>query len=568
MSYDYEAMKKAKNWHHDIKKIGKDWIETVVQRYQRSKDPGLLDSIIKNYAIFRPGWARAFAPFFGDDVEEGSAVHDKVVWSSAEKFKRNKTKKGDGLAFNAYLVSGLLNTLKNLYNQKTSHKNHPRKKCPICGDQVYKIDEKHLAHRMTTNKYRKLHPKAPLSSPDGRTVCPVSGEKVEEITEWRLNRLNGSYSLDDFRAEFPDLSPKEAKCPMTGMTVTMTPEYPASLGDGYEERQFIRDFPSCEAIMSCPFTGKKMLGMTQERLDAALGQSSTDKRVSMRSFVLSNKNVTLRARRLKVRNPYTKKMVDQLTPQMLAEAGTNVKDHLARYAKIWIDKFYPDTVCCPFTGRRVKQIRHSDLEKLGRTPIDFYNAVSEYPLFRYQVKCVECGKWVDNIWEHLEAVPHFYAESLTLQEYEASFGQNATQAYVSNNSYVENESGDSIHVADLFAKVTKKPVDMMEVEDSLSKVAKDEMDKRLVSSVRSASTLEDVFFAAAEKRIMPLKFKFALGMTKEVRAAVKTALGFADFDIAKPPNIGTKEVVVMVPSRSTLRARMMRLIEESDIMEG
>lgn len=568
MAYDYEAMKKAKNWHHDIKKIGADWIETIVQRYQRSKDPGLLDSIIKNYAIFRPGWARAFAPFFGDDVEEGSAVHDKVVWSSAEKFERKKTKKGDGFAFNAYLVSGLLNTLKNLYNQKTSHKNHPRKKCPICGDLVYKIDEKHLSHRMTTEKYRKVHPKAPLSSPDGKTTCPVSGDRVDEVTEPYLNRLLGAYSMEDFLAEFPDLSPKEVQCPMTGMMVAITPQYPASLGGpGYGEKEFIRDFPSCEAIITCPFSGEKTLGMTQERLDAMFGQFSTKKRVSLRSFLLSNKHVTLKARRTKVRNPYTGKMVDQLTPQMLAEAGTNVKEHLAKYAKMWIDKPYPDTVCCPFTGRRVKQVRRSDLEKLDRTVIEFYNAVSEYPLFRYQVRCEECEKWVDNIWEHLEATPHFYAESMTLQEYEASFGQNATQAYVSNNSYVENESGDSIHVADLFAKVAKKPIDMMEVEDSLSKVANDEMDKRIVAAIRHSSTVEDVFFSAAEKRIMPLRFKFALGMTKEVRMAIKASVGFSDFDIAKPPNIGAKEVVVMVPSRSSLRARLMRMIDESDIMD-
>lgn len=568
MPYDYEAMKKAKDWHHDIKKIGPDWVETVVQNYQKSKDPTLLDSIIKNYSIFRDGWARAFAPFFENDEEEGSAVHDNVVWSSAEKFSLGKTRKANGRAFNAYLVSGLLNTLKNLYNKKTSHKNHPYMPCPVCGEEVYKIDDKHLSHRMRMEKYRKMYPRFPLSSPDGKVTCPVSGEDVAEITEAYVNRILGAYSLEDFYAEFPAMTPKPVTCPMTGMRVMIDSGYPKCLGgEAYSEEDFIRDFPECEAIITCPFTGKKMLGMTQDHLDEVFGQFSTKKRMTIKGFRTKYKNITLKARRAKVMNPYTGKMVDELTPAMLAESGTNVKEHLGKYAKIWLDKNYQDTVICPFTGRRVKQIRHSDLEKLGRTVVEFYNVVSEYPLFKYEVQCAECGKWVDNIWDHLESEPHYYAESMTMQEYESAYGTNATQTHVTNNSYVENDSGDSVHVADLFAKVAQGPVDMLEIEDSLSKVAESDLDKRMVGAIRNSITLEDVFFSAADKRIVNLKFKFDLGMTKEVRMAVKSSLGFVDFDIAKTPHVGSKEVIVMVPSRNTLRDRLMALIDASDIKE-
>lgn len=566
MSYSYEEMKKAKNWHHDIKKIGPEWIEDVVKKYQSSKDPILLDQIIENYSIFRPQWAKAFAVFHNGDVEEGSTIHDNVVWNATEKFRAKKSRKDRGRAFNAYLVSGLLNTLKNLFNKKTSHKNHPRVACQICGEKLFRIDDKHLSHRMDVNVYRRKYQRFPLSSPDGMTVCPVSGERVEEITEPYINRILGAYSMEDFYAEFPSMVPKPVSCPMTGMRVMITKDYPSYLAKGYSEEAFIHDFPECEAIITCPFTGKKMLGMTQEHLDEEFGQYASKKRVTMKDFKASYDNVTLRSRRAKVKNPYTGKMVDELTPEMLAAAGTNVKDHLGKYAKVWIDKHYQDTITCPFTGRRVKQIRHSDLEKLGRTVVEFYNAVSEYPLYQYEVQCAGCGKWVPNIWEHLESDPHKYAEPMTLQKYESIFGTNSVQAHISNNSYFENDSGDSIHIADLFAKVTEQPVDAMEIEDSLSKVVQDEMDSSLVKAIRTSVTVEDVLYAAAEKRIVPLRFKFQLGMTKEARMAIKASLGFSDFDIGKPPNIGAKEVVVMIPSRGVLRNRLLRLIKESDLV--
>lgn len=567
MSYSYEEMKKAKNWHHDIKKIGPDWIEDVVRKYQSSKDPLLLDQIIQNYSIFRPQWAKAFAAFFNGDVEEGSTIHDGVVWNATEKFKATKSRKDQGRAFNAYLVSGLLNTLKNLFNKKTSHKNHPRAKCQICGDKLYKIDEKHLSHRTNVNVYRRRFPRFPLSSPDGMTTCPVSGIHVEEITESYLNRVLGAYSLEDFYAEFPGMTPKPVPCPMTGMRVMITKDYPSYLAQGYSEEAFIRDFPECEAIITCPFTGKKMLGMTQEYLDEKFGQYASKKRLTLKEFKSSYRNVTLRARKINVKNPYTGKMVDELTPAMLAESGTNVKDHLGKYAKVWLDKHYQDTITCPFTGRRVKQIRHLDLEKLGRTVVEFYVAVSEYPLYQYEVQCADCGKWVPNIWSHLESEVHEYAEAMTLERYESIYGSNSIQAHISNNSYVENESGDSIHIADLFARASDQPVDAMEIEDSLSKVVQDELDEKLVKAIRASATVEDVFFAAAEKRIVPLRFKFNLGMTKEARMAIKASLGFSDFDIAKPPNIGAKEVVVMVPSRGVLRNRLLRMIKDSDLVE-
>jgi hypothetical protein len=422
---------------------------------------------------------------------------------------------------------------------------------------------------MSLDKYRKMYPRFPLSSPSGMVVCPVNGDQVEELTESYLNRILGAYSLEDFYSEFPETTPKPVACPMTGMHVVIDSDYPKALGGkSYTEEDFMRDFPECEAIITCPFTGKKMLGMTQEHLDGIFGQYSTKTRMTIENFKAEYKNVTIKARKAKVMNPYTGKMVDELTPAVLAASGTNVKEHLGKYAKVWLENSYQDTITCPFTGRRVKQVRHSDLDSLGRTVIEFYNAVSEFPLFRYEIQCADCGKWVENIWEHLERDPHFYAESMTMEDYELSYGTNATQMHVSNNSYFENESGDSIHVADLFAKVTKSDaLDVLEIEDSLSKVAESDLDRRMVGAIRNSLTLEDVFFEAAEKRIVALKFKFDSGMTKEVRSAVRATLGFSDFDIAKHPHVGAKEVVVMIPSRNVMRDRLMALVDASDIKD-
>jgi hypothetical protein len=569
-SDSYEVMCKSKSWHHDIKMIDGESVEAIVQKYQKSQDEkdkdGLLNKIIENYAIFRPGWANAFAQYLDNDPEAGALMHDEIIWRSASKFDRSKTQKVEGKAFNAYLVSALLNSLKNYRNTRMSHKNHPRVRCPACEEEVYQIDAKHLRHRVDFDRYKKLFANYPLTSRDGLVTCPITGESIRAIGIPYLNRLMGRYTLSDFYREFPEMRPPRGlTCPVTGMPVEYpTSEYPPAIMSGYTEDEFVADFPDFGGIIRCPFTGRRMLHPTQAYLDEALKQDPKRGRVGA-SALDDHPMMTTQARKSPVYNPYSEQYVPEITVEMLRAAGTTVMEHLEKFATIVLGKYYPEMTICPFTGRKTHSITREDVEKLGKTPHEFYHAACKYPLRRWRVMCALCSKWVDNVWEHLDEQEHHYAQTMTYEEFERSYGSGKTKVFVTTNCFVEGDSGDSTHIADLLATegVEDNSVD---VEDSLLGVAHDEMDKRIAHAVRVACTVEDVFCASADKTVVRLPFKFQSGQTKAVKAAIKAALHVEDFDIVATPKPGDREVSVMTPGRDSLRGRLLRMIGDSDLV--
>jgi hypothetical protein len=565
----YEVMKKAKNWHHDIQMIEGEYVESVVQKYQKARTTAakdcLLNKIIENYSIFRQGWANAFALYMDADPEAGALMHDEVVWRSAHKFNRAKTRKADGKAFNAYLVSALLNSLKNCRNTKMSHKNHPRVSCPICHEDVYQIDAKHLRHKIDLERYKKTFPNYPLSSRDGMVTCPITGKTTKAITVAYLNRVMGRYTVMDFYREFPNLRPpRDLKCPVSGLIVEHpTAEYPSGIMPGYSEEAFISDFPDFAGIITCPFTGKRTLHPTQGYLNEVIGQDGQRSRVGMDAME-SNKTATLEAKQVPVYNPYTQKYTNEITIGDLVAAGTTIMEHLEKYATIILDKYYPEMVVCPFTGRKTHSITKSDAAEMGKTPHEFYHVACKYPLRKWSIKCALCEQWVDNIWEHLDEKNHPYAPVMDFEEFERSYGGN-TKAHVTTNCFVEGDSGDSTHIADLLA-VHGIQDQALDIEDSLMSIASDDLDKRIAMSVRNASTVEDVMCSAGTKRTVRLPFRFQSGQTKAARSAIKSVVKTDDFDFLSIPKSGAKMVTVVMPGRDSIRRRLLRMIEESDLV--
>jgi len=559
---------RLKRFHHDIKYVDGQFIEDAVKEYQKSKDEELLIKIINNFSIFRKTWGRQFAPYCDNDIEAGEYMHDEIVWRSVEKFEMGEALKGKGYAFNAYLVSTLMNQLKNHFNARQSHKNHPRIMCPICSENVYQIDGKHLRHVIDLERYRRMHPRFPLVSSDGRVSCPLNGKPVEKISEPYLNRVNGTYTVEDFKEEFAHLYPVYPfECPATLMPIwNITAEYPSIIRDGYTEAEFLEDYPEFEGAICCPFSGKKMLEMTQDHLDTVLKQKTEKPRFSMRKFRQLFPTATMKAQQVDVKNPYTKKIVPEITLEMLREAGTTFQAHLEEHATCFLDEWYPNFILCPFTGRRTHKMTKEDLTEIGRTSVEFYMAVCKYPLRKWQVKCGCCDKFVDNIWTHLEQAEHTFSKAMTMEEYERSYGSANTRAIVSTNSFVNNEQGESIHLADLFAKKVKQ-VDPLEIEDSLSKAAEDDLDRRIAAVVRTSRTLEDVCHEASERRKVNLPFEFQPGKSRALREVIKRITGVEDFDFVDPPEEGSKKVEILTPGIDTIRMRLIRLIECSDLIE-
>lgn len=568
----YTFMKKSKKWHHDIKQIDGRPVEVVVEEFQKTNieevRDDLLTKIIENYSIFRNGWANAFAQYMDNDVESGELMHDEVVWRAAKLFDMTRAKKVTGKAFNAYMVSSQLNSLKNLRNTKMSHKNHPRIQCPICGEKVFQIDEKHLTHEIDLDRYKKSYPNHPLISLDGMTKCPVTGDIVEEITESRINRIfstegHGYYTVEDFKQEYKDLIPTNIKCVMTGIIMSeVDNSYPSSLMAGYTESEFINDFPDFKGIFICPFSGEKKLEITQEHLDKVFNQAGRP-RLEMSFFLDRYKFYTTKPRKMPVMNPYTGKMFPELTLGMLKEAGTNLKDHLSRYSTIQLNKRYDAGIRCPFTGRKSYMITPEDIEKTGHTVHEFFQVTCKYPLRKWQVKCAISGEWIENAWKHLVSGKHNYATPMTLERFKIEYGS-STKATISTNSYIESDSGDSMHICDMFIKKIHSH-DALEIEDSLVKHAADELDNKIVKSIRKAHTLEDLFYMASDKQIVHLSTPFKMGMTKEVKQEVKDKLKASDFDISMIPKEGATEVTVLIPSREVIKRRLSRMIAISDL---
>lgn len=558
-----EEIKSNPAWHHDIKYIDGDFVEVTVKKWKETQDPRYIEQILANYALFKKKWGRAFAPFMDNDQDDGESMHDKIVWKAACKFKAEKVRKPNGRAFNAYLVSALMNQLKNLRNARMSHKNHPRIQCPICAEQVYQIDEGHLKHHYDLKRYVRRFPNYPLSSFDGLTVCPITGIRIEKVTMEYMNRMGGHYLMEDFDKEYQIVREGPYRCPLTGTLVQRLDEaYFRGFLEGYTEQDFVEDFPDFPGLLRSPFSGEKLIAMTQAHLDQVLNEGN--ERFTKETFQKQYPNFTMEARQVPVVNPYTGRKVKELTPAMLARVGTNVQRHLGEFATISLDKRYYELISCPFTGRRTQIIRTSDLEKIGKTVQDFYQATCRYPFRKFQVKCALCGEWVDNVWDHLAEVNHEYAASIDMEAFEKTYGSGATKLTVTTNSYVESDSGDSIHIADLFGDKAQQ-CDMLEIEDSLMRVASDEMDRSIAAAVRTAFTLEDVCFVASRKEDVYLDFVFEAGKTKEARDCVQAQLGTSDFDLLVPPETGETEIKVMVPSRQTIRKRLKRMIDASDL---
>jgi len=529
----YEEMKKNKKWHHNIEMIDGKFIEDVVEEFQDtneiSKKETLLRQILDNYSIFRQTWAKAYANFLDSDVEAGKLMHDEIVWRSAHKFNRKKCKKRDGKAFNAYLVSSQMNWLKNLRNSKMSHKNHPRVICPICGEEVYQIDAQHLKHKMTLEKYLKIYSHRPLKSFDGSFVA----------------KKQTYYTVHDFWKEHGDLKPKfPIKCPLTGGWLNEIPEnLPSLLFKGYTEEEFFNDFPDFAGAIVCPYTGKKKLAITQRYLDEVLKQEDQG------------------IRQVPVINPYTNQTVPEITFHMLQEANTTLHEHIYNYKTIELNKTYDIPVRCPFTGKKTLCITDSDLGKLDKSAWEFYVAVCKYPVRKFEVKCA-CGDWVENIWNHLEAKDHTYAEVYTPEQFSVEYSVMTTRAFVSTNSFFESDSGDSMHISDLVSFYCSNN-EALEIEDSLLHVAQDEIDKHIAQSIRSCHTVEDIYHASATQNM--IDGSLAKKDTKNIRAEIRQKTGSNDFDILTTSEHGDKKLVVSFPSRDTIRKRLQRMIQASDL---
>jgi hypothetical protein len=435
-----------KKWHHDIRYIEGRFIEDVVLEYQKTGSEDTLLKILANYNIFRNTWIHYFLPYCDNNPDAAGAMHDQIIWHSTLKFQMDKSVKNKGYAFNAYIVSALMNQLKNHHNARMSHKNHPRVTCTLCHEEVWKIDWKHLKHAIDVKRYQKNHP-----------------EHVMVIRD----------------------------------------------ADNY-------------------------------------------------------KNQDMEPHQVNVFNPYTNKWVPELTEEMLEAIGTTLKEHLNKYTKFKLNKWYYSLVICPFTGKRTHAVTSKDLKRLGKTRKEFYLANCKYPLTKWAVKCAICNRYVDNIWTHLEEAQHNYAPIMTKEDYENIHGASAVQASVSTNSFLKNDSGDEVYIADLLTKNVKL-LDPLEIEDSLVHVAKDDLDMKIAKAVRHSKTLEDVCYGAAEKKQISLPSGFKQGKCKTAREVIRKMTGLEDFDFVSFPKDGAKEVYIMTPGRDFVKQRLIKLIAVSDL---
>lgn len=555
-----------KHWHHDIRLIDGELIEHVVERFQKTGDETLVEKIIENYGIYRSKWGKDFAVFCDGDEEDGEMVHDAIVWKSAANFDTKKVIKPDGKAFNAYLVSALLNQMKNFRNSRTSHKNHPRIRCPICDEEVYQVDDNHLRHRYDLDRYKKDFVNYPLSSFDGNTLSPLTGEMMPKVGLSYMNRKSGRYSVADFWDEFPQFRPKGPYCcPATGRPFSgPIMEYFESVSPGYTKEMFMSEYPSFPGIIECPFSGKKTINMCQEWLDAVLEQDPLCRRYAWADFNRKYPNFTTRARQVQVYDPYAEKMVQEITPQMLASYGTSVTEHLQKFATILVDHSYRKSVRNPFNGDNSRTIKSCDLEQMEKSTTEFYHATCKYPLKRFHVKCAICGQWTENIWSHLEEIEHNYAPPVRLDTFFSNYGVGSTKKVVSNNAYVENDSGETVHIGDLFPKKVQE-MDALEVQDSLMAVAKDELDMAIARAISEAHSVDDIFFLATRKTDARLPFEYSSGMMREARKSIRQQLGIKDFDILPAAGKNPFCVTVMVPGKQTLRKKIKRMVKESDL---
>jgi hypothetical protein len=145
-----------------------------VLRYQRARMETLKASrkILKIYGEFRPKWDSTFAPYL-DNAGHWESVHDDVVLMALSKFTSERpegmTLSSYGRNFKAYLVSTLINRLKDLRNkhrdrQQAISGNPFQVMCPVCR----KIHE-------LKKRVRDSHP--------GNGLLPLNG--VNRVTSQR-----------------------------------------------------------------------------------------------------------------------------------------------------------------------------------------------------------------------------------------------------------------------------------------------------------------------------------------------------------------------------------------------
>jgi len=560
--------RKKKKWHHDIKYIileaselppgivlpgnppYKLWVEEVVIMYQKTRSELLLQKVMDNYMIFQFEWACDFAPYVDNGVDEGKDIFIEVLWRSTEMFDMTKLKKPMGQAFNAYLTSALMNKRKTLKTQKFKG---PPIECQVCGARMSYIDEKHLKHEMTTKIYREMYPNYPLVSYDGKTLCPYSGEKVNFVTIERVNRVAGYYTVEDWLKEYGGLFP-DRKCPLTGLVIGEN--YPEILAPMYSLVDLRSDYPNFQAMIKCPASGKEIFYVTQRHLDEHVNKGRT-KRISMAEFARTHPRATLFAKQVPVTNPYTGQTQMEITFDDLAAAKTTVREHIQKYHGLVLNQLYGYKFACPFTGKLRDSITTSDLKDLGVSAAQFYLATCQYPLRKFKVRCAVCGKWVDNIWSHLEEARHNYAEQLTTFEYEEKYGQRS-RSFMLIKTTMENEDGEDTKITDLVSAKVTHPDILIDLQHALDKVATTDLDRRIAGVIKRCRTIDDIVEQTVEKKTVQLSRPFSMDEEAAVRAKIGQSLGVQDFEIERSSEASLLAKVV-IPSKRTVIGRIKEL---------
>jgi hypothetical protein len=522
----------------------------------QAKADEMLAKLVKHYGIFRHTWCKYFSPYLNKDLEAGGHLHDEIIWFAAGNFDVKKCAKVNGYAFNAYMVSCMLNQLKNFRNISRSCKNNPMIRCPICGEMVPCIDRQHLRHKIDLKKYRKTYKDYPLYS---------TGYVVEPTTGRYLRKVNQAY--------FSGKSDDYLKCPITGSVIeNLNDKYLSSIYGAYTRVQFLTDYPFWHEYEKDLEYRKQANYLSLYNFNVLLmtgrlpKKTRRRKRTCVSSLNKFNKvypNFTLEAKRAKVFNPYTGSMVKEITPLMLKKAGVTLQEHLQRYATLWLGKYYPLLQVCPFTGRKTHVFKKSDLFKIGVTPMQFYMETCKYPLKKTKIKCSIDGRWTENIWTHLEEKMHTYATPMTPEEFQKLLNNNPTKISVTSNAYVTSESGDVVFIADLFPADTEH-IDKLEIEDSLKSVAKDSLDLCIATKIADCHTLNDLFYLICETKKISVPASQNCSKA-EIKKKVRS-LGYSDFDVDTEES---KEGVatIIIPSRSTIKSRLEEMGKESGLIK-
>jgi len=153
-----------------------------------------------------------------------------------------------------------------------------------------------------------------------------------------------------------------------------------------------------------------------------------------------------------------------------------------------------------------------------------------------------------------------------MEKYILHYTMGALKQTVTTNAFVENDEGDSMHLADVLIQKKHNGMSEMEMEDSLLRGAVDDFDRRLASVVaRKTHTVEDIWhFAPVRKRLI-VQSK-ALKKFKNIRHFIKEKVGTDDFDYSVEPD--SKMVEVAIPCKDTVKQTLFRLVKESDLGNG